>query len=429
MDAPQHSPQSDDQPTRQAAEQAGQVTGQVTDQATEQAAGRSGEPPAGRRPPSRPPRVVVAPDSFKGSLSAVEVCAAVEEGVRRVHPGADVVRVPMADGGEGTLDCFLSAVGGQERVLTVADPLGRPVRARYALSGRGDAAVVELASASGLPLVADREPDAPRADTAGTGELIADAVAQGAREILVCLGGSATTDGGTGLLRALGFRFLDRDGRELPPGGGALARLAAVDDRGVSPQVRATRFRLACDVTNPLVGPRGAAAVFGPQKGATPEQVAELDAALARLADVLAEHTGVRVHDLPGAGAAGGACGGLVALLGGEPARGAELVADTVGLPAALDGADLVITGEGRVDGQSAGGKVASAVASLARDRGVPAVALGGSVAGPLEDLHALGLTAAFSIADGPRTLDEMTGSADRLLADLAEQVVRLRLA
>ncbi|MFF5259540.1 glycerate kinase [Actinomadura viridis] len=377
--------------------------------------------------PSRP-RVVVAPDSFKGSLGAVEVCAAVGEGVRRAFPDAEVVAVPMADGGEGTLDCFLSVLGGKEMALAAVDPLGRPVQARYALSGDGRSAVVELASASGLPLVADAGPDPLGAGTEGTGMLIADAVAHGARDVLVCLGGSASTDGGAGLLRALGVRFTDAAGEDLPPGGGALARLAAIDDSGLSPEVRATRFRVACDVTNPLVGPRGAAAVFGPQKGAGPEQVRALDAALERFAGVLAEHTGVQVRDLPGAGAAGGACGGLVAMLGAEPASGAELVADTVGLPAALDGADLVITGEGRVDGQSAGGKVVSVVAALARERGVPAVALAGSLVAPLDDLHDLGLTAAFSLADGPRTLEELTGSAGPLLAGLAEQVARLRL-
>jgi glycerate kinase len=223
-------------------------------------------------------------------------------------------------------------------------------------------------------------------------------------------------------------RFLDKEGAELPPGGGALARLAEIDDSGVAARVRETRFRVACDVTSPLVGPLGAAAIFGPQKGADAAQVAALDAALGRFADVLAEHTGIRVHDLPGAGAAGGTCGGMVALLGAEPARGAELVAATVGLPGALDGADLVITGEGRMDGQSAGGKVVSVVAAMAAERGVPVVALAGSVAGPPRDLHALGLTAAFSIADGPRALEEMTGSAAPMLADAAEQVVRLRL-
>ncbi|TDC03044.1 glycerate kinase [Actinomadura bangladeshensis] len=371
-------------------------------------------------------RVVVAPDSFKGSLSAAEVCAAVEAGVRRAVPGAEVAAVPMADGGEGTLDCFLRARGGDAVEVAAADPLGRPVTARYALSGDGGSAVVELAAASGLPLVEDVPPDPMNAATTGTGELIADAVRRGARDVLVCIGGSAGTDGGTGLLRALGVRFLDAAGAELPAGGGALARLASIDDSAVPDAVRAARFRVACDVTNPLVGPDGAAAVFGPQKGASPGQVAELDAALTVFADVLAARGGVRVHDLPGAGAAGGTCGGLVGLLGAEPSAGALLVAEAVGLPSALAGADLVVTGEGRVDGQSAGGKVVSAVAALARDRGVPCLALAGGVSGPLDELHALGLTAAFSLADGPRTLDELKADAVPLLTEVAEQAVRL---
>jgi glycerate kinase len=373
-------------------------------------------------------RVVVAPDSFKGSLSAAAVCAAVEAGVRRAVPAAEVVAVPMADGGEGTLDCFLSARAGDAIEVAATDPLGRPVKARYALSGDGTSAVVELAAASGLPLVEDVPPDPMNAATTGTGELIADAVRRGARDVLVCIGGSASTDGGAGLLRALGVRFLDAAGEELPPGGAALARLASVDDSGLPRAVRDTRFRVACDVTNPLVGPVGAAAVFGPQKGASPGQVAELDAALTVFADVLAAQGGVRVHDLPGAGAAGGTCGGLVGVLGAEPSGGAALVAEAVGLPAALAGADLVFTGEGRVDGQSAAGKVVSAVATLARGRGTPCVALAGGVTGPLDDLHALGLTAAFSLADGPRTLAELKADAAPLLTALAEQAVRLFL-
>jgi glycerate 2-kinase len=371
-------------------------------------------------------KIVIAPDSFKGSLSAAEVCAAVEAGARRAVPDAEVVRVPMADGGEGTLDCFVAARGGDLVEVAATDPVGRPVKAAYALSGDGRSAVVELAAASGLPLVEDVPPDPLGAGTSGTGELIADAVRRGARDVLVCIGGSASTDGGTGLLRALGVRFLDEAGADLPPGGAPLARLAAIDDSGVADAVRAARFRVACDVTNPLVGPEGAAAVFGPQKGADPAQVRELDAALTRFADVLAGRFGVRVHDLPGAGAAGGTCGGLVGVLGAEPSGGARLVAAAVGLHDALDGADLVITGEGRVDGQSAGGKVVSAVAALAKDRAIPAVALAGGVTGPLDELHGLGLSAAFSIADGPRTLDALKADAAPLLGALAEQVVRL---
>ncbi|MFD5555494.1 glycerate kinase [Streptomyces sp. NPDC127068] len=372
-------------------------------------------------------RVVIAPDSFKGSLTAAAVCEAIGVGVLRAAPDAEVVRIPMADGGEGTLDCIGAATGGQEVRLDVSGPLGAPVTARYLLGADATSAVVELASASGLPLL---PPDglAPlRADTTGTGELIADAVHRGARDVLVCVGGSASTDGGTGLLRALGARFLDARGRELPPGGAALLDLARIDLDAVSEAVRATRFRIACDVTNPLVGPEGAAAVFGPQKGATPAEVELLDRALTRFADVLAEECGTSVHHLPGAGAAGGTCGGMLAVLDAAALPGCELVAAAVGLPAALVGADLVITGEGRLDRQSAGGKVVSHVARLAAEHRAPAVVLAGQLVPPLSPLHDLGLTAAFSIADGPRTLAEMTRSAPALLADTAEQVVRLR--
>ncbi|MFI5939335.1 glycerate kinase [Streptomyces uncialis] len=373
-------------------------------------------------------RVVIAPDSFKGSLTAAEVCAAIENGVLRALPHAEVARVPMADGGEGTLDCVGAATGGREITLTVGGPMGRPVDARYLLSADGTSAVVELAAASGLPLVEPGEVDALRADTTGTGELIADAVRRGAREVLVCIGGSASTDGGTGLMRALGARFLDADGAELPPGGGALTELARIDLDGLGDEVRGTRFRIACDVTNPLVGPEGAAAVFGPQKGATADQVRRLDEGLTRFADVLDRQFGVRVHDLPGAGAAGGTCGGMLAVLDAEAVSGCELVADTVGLARQLDGAELVFTGEGRVDRQSAGGKVVSLVARLAAERGIPVVALAGQLVPPLDDLHALGLTAAFSIADGPRPLADMTVSAAELLSGAAEQIVRLRV-
>ncbi|MFH8692683.1 glycerate kinase [Streptomyces anulatus] len=374
-----------------------------------------------------PVRVVIAPDSFKGSLPAAAVCAAIEKGVRRALPDAEVMRVPMADGGEGTLDCVLEATGGREVSLSVTGPLGRTVPARYVRSADGRSAVVELAAASGLPLVEPDAPDALRAHTRGTGELIADAITRGARDVLVCVGGSASTDGGAGLLRALGFRFCAEDGSELAEGGAALASLARIDTSAVPAAVLSTRFRIACDVTNPLLGADGAAEVFGPQKGASAGQVRQLDAALGRYADVLADRFGVRVHDLPGAGAAGGTCGGLVAALGAEPVRGCDLVADTVGLAEALKGADLVITGEGRLDRQSASGKVVSVVARLARQEGTAVVALAGQVALPVEELHRAGLTAAFSIADGPRTLNAMTEAVEPLLSDAAEQAVRLR--
>lgn len=370
-------------------------------------------------------RVVLAPDSFKGSLSAVQVCASLAVGVRSADPAADVLAVPMADGGEGTLDCLTAAWGGSRVGLDVAGPTGGPVAAHYGRSPDGRTAVVELAVASGLGT--GRGPLEPmRASTRGSGELVAHAVRHGAQEVVLCLGGSATTDGGTGLLRALGFRFLNSAGRDLPDGGGALADLDSVDDSAVPDGVRSVRVRLACDVTSPLTGPAGAAHVFGPQKGADPAQVAQLDAGLRRLGAVLRARYGVDVDDLPGAGAAGGTAGGVVAALGGTIERGAHLVADAAGLSAALAGADLVLTGEGRLDEQSAAGKVVSVVAQRARHAGVPAVALCGSVVAPLDALHRCGLTAAFSIATGPSSFDELVAATPTLLAVLSEQVIRL---
>lgn len=370
-------------------------------------------------------RVVLAPDSFKQSLPAPAVCDALARGVLRADPTAALRHVPMADGGEGTLECLLTVWGGTRVEVGASGPLGAPVRAAYGLSADAATAVVEMAVASGLALVAG-QPDAGRASSRGTGELAADALRRGVRELVVCLGGSATTDGGAGLLRALGFRFLDEEGHELPEGGAALVRLAAIDDRGVAPGARAARWRLACDVTSPMVGPDGAAHVFGPQKGADPRLAEHLDAGLRRLAAVLARTYGVDVAHLPGAGAAGGTAGGLVAALGATVERGAELVADAAGLSEALTGVDLVLTGEGRLDGQTAHGKVVAVVVGRARAAGVPAVALCGGVVPPLDALHDVGLTAALSIADGPRALDEMVALTPSLLTASAEQVVRL---
>ncbi|MGY2002561.1 glycerate kinase [Blastococcus sp. SYSU DS1024] len=369
--------------------------------------------------------VVLAPDSFKGASSAPDVCRALARGVRAAAPQATVREVPMADGGEGTLDCLLAAWGGARVELTATGPLGAPVAAHYGLSSDATTAVVEVAVASGLAL-AGASPDAGRASSRGTGELAADALRRGAREIVVCLGGSAMTDGGTGLLRALGMRFLDAEGRELAEGGADLVRLASIDEGSLLPGARAARWRLACDVTLPMVGPTGAAHVFGPQKGAGTAQVEHLDAGLRRLAEVLHRTYGIDVAALPGAGAAGGTAGGLVAALGGRIERGAELVADVAGLSGALEAADLVLTGEGRLDEQTAHGKVVAVVATRARNAGVPAVALCGQVVPPLDAVHAVGLSAAFSIADGPRELDAMVDGASALLSARAEQVVRL---
>ncbi|MBB6098751.1 glycerate kinase [Deinobacterium chartae] len=369
-------------------------------------------------------KVVIAPDSFKGSLTAALAARAIERGVRAALPRAVTVLKPMADGGEGTLDALVSALGGERLHLEVQDPLGRPVRAAY---GRcGQLAVIELAAASGLPLLTGAERDPLRSDSFGTGQLMRAALEGGAHELLVCLGGSATVDGGSGLLRALGFRFLDARGQPLPPGGAALLDLAQIDDLQVPPAVRTARVRVACDVTNPLLGPQGASAVFAPQKGAGPREVALLEAALARFAQVLEAHARRPVRNQPGAGAAGGAAAGLVGLLRATLEPGAALVADAIHLDAALESADLVISGEGRLDAQTASGKVVAEVGRRARARAVPCLALAGSVTGDLGDLHALGLSAALSLARGPARQEELMRAAEPLLEAAAEQAVRL---
>lgn len=366
-----------------------------------------------------PVRVAVVPDSFKGSARAVDVAAAMERGVRDAFGAAGIEvtvhTLPFADGGEGTLDALLGAWGAEALTVDTTDALGRPVRARYGLSPDGRTGIIEAAEANGLPLVSDVPLCPLTATTRGIGPLVTALLDAGVEEILLCIGGSATTDGGTGLLRALGARLLDRDGAELPDGGGSLTALDRLDTSGLDPRARTVRWRIACDVTNPLVGDRGAAAVFGPQKGAGPDDVRVLDAGLARLADVLAQATGEDVRDRPGLGAAGGLPAPLTALLGAEAVPGSRMVADVLDAERLMAGADLVLTGEGRFDGQSLGGKVVDAVRRLA-PAGRPVVVIAGDVSVTPEELRRSGVTAAFSTARGPRSLERMS---EEVLADI----------
>lgn len=332
----------------------------------------------------RPLRVVIAPDSFKGSIPATDAAAALASGWSATRPDDTVVTIPIADGGEGTLDVFAAAVPGARRQRRdVTGPDGRTVPGAAWLALPDGSALVELAEASGLPLM--REPDPLGAHTTGLGELIGAALDEGARRILVALGGSASTDGGTGVLRALGARFLDASGRPLPPGGGPLADLAAVDLHGLRPGPP-DGLQALVDVDAPLLGPTGAAAVFGPQKGAGPEQIARLDAGLARLADLM---PGIAAADgglatRPGTGAAGGTAYGLAAALGATLVPGARTIAEQAALPAALAQADLVITGEGRFDRTSTGGKVVGGVLDLAEAARVPVLLVAGQLDGPV---------------------------------------------
>src|SRR5947209_14789432 len=333
-----------------------------------------------RVPPESHRRVIVAPQSFKGSADAVAVASAIARGVRRVWPDALVEEMPLADGGEGTVRALVRATKGSLRVTRVHDPLGREIDAEWGVLGDGVTAVVEMAAASGLPLLAVSERDPRIASTRGTGDLILAAAASGANRIVIGIGGSATNDGGAGMARALGYRFLDREGRELPEGGAALARLHHLEGQ-TDPRLIRPSIEVACDVRNPLLGPEGASAIYGPQKGATPQMVKELDAALATYADVIEDFVGRNVRDVPGAGAAGGLGAGLLAFLDARLRSGAERVLDAPKVGPRIAGADLVITGEGRVDAQSAYGKLTQAVTRAARDAGVRAAMIVGGTA------------------------------------------------
>ncbi|MBV8264811.1 MAG: glycerate kinase [Planctomycetaceae bacterium] len=374
-------------------------------------------------------RVVVAPDKFKGSLSAPEAARAMARGVAAAVPAAAIDVVPMADGGEGTVEALVAATSGTSREAVVAGPLGEPVRARFGMLGDGHTAVLEMAAASGLALVPRDRRDPSRTSTRGTGELLLAAVEAGARRVVVGIGGSATNDGGAGLGQALGYRLLDAEGREIGPGGGALDRLAAIDASGRDPRLEGVEVAVACDVDNPLCGPRGASAVYGPQKGADPAMVAALDRNLDHLARVLERDLGVSVRDLPGAGAAGGLGAGLVAFASGRLEPGIALVIGAVGLADRLRDADLCLTGEGALDASSAFGKTPIGVARLARSLGCPTIALAGTVGEGAAAVLEQGIDAFFSICPGPITLDDALARGATLLEHASAQATRAFLA
>ena len=325
-------------------------------------------------------RIVVASDSFKGSLTSEEVALNVEAGIFRVCPSCRVDKVCVADGGEGTIEALCQTLGGEIVEKTVSDPLGRPVRASYAVLADGQTAVMEMSEASGLPLLKECERNPLRTSTYGTGELIADALKRGCRKFLVGIGGSATNDAGMGMLSALGFRFLDADGNVLPGIGESLNYVADIDDSEVLPAVSEAGFTVACDVDAPLYGPRGAACVFAPQKGADPDTVKVLDEGLRHFSEVLIRCLGKDVTEISGAGAAGGLGGGFMAFLNATLTPGIEMVLDAIDFDAVISGADLVITGEGRIDSQTLGGKAPYGIMLRAKKQGIKVAAIGGSV-------------------------------------------------
>ena len=376
-------------------------------------------------------RVVVAPDSFGGALDSIGVANAIASGWLRVRPDDTVVRRPMADGGEGTLAAVAAALDdrAERRSLATVDALGRPIKADWLLVEEGRGAFVEMAAASGLARLTPAERTAEsvrRASTRGTGELIRAALDAGVERITIGLGGSATNDGGAGLLAALGVRFLDDAGVELPPGGAALARLSAIDASALDPRIRDVRMVVASDVTNPLCGPRGASATYGPQKGADAEAVEELDRALVTFGRMVEATTGRLVADLPGAGAAGGTTAGLLGFTDAIVRPGVEVVAELVGLGEALESADLVITGEGRADEQTLHGKAAMGVAALAGARKTPVVLLCGAIGEGADALQTTtALTLVQPIPDRPLSLEAAMADTERLLEAAAARLAR----
>ena len=368
------------------------------------------------------PRFIFASDSLKGTLSSADTARLLGAAAERHFPGCSWTVVPMADGGEGTADALLAACGGEKVGAVVADPLGRPVEASYALLP-GGRAVIEMAAASGLTLLAPEERDPLATSTYGTGRLVFDALSRGARDVTVALGGSATNDGGMGLARALGARLLDANGRELAGCGADLGRVARVDLSGLSPLTADAHFTMMCDVDNPLVGPEGASFVFGPQKGASPEVARRLDEGMANWARALRETFG-RDFDVPGAGAAGGLGAACLAFLGAESVPGVARVLELVGFDVLLANADLCVTGEGHADAQTARGKVVSGVAAACERAGVPCVAVVGGMDAGAADLP--GLTAMVPTAIGTMPLEEALARAEELYALAAERLFAL---
>ena len=371
-------------------------------------------------------KIVIAPQAFKGSLSAMGVARAIEEGIRRAFPKAQTVLVPVADGGDGTLEALVDSSHGKLLESQVTGPMGVKVSAQWGVIGDGATAVIEMAQAAGLALVAHESRRPLLATTYGVGELIRHALDQGLRRFIIGVGGSATVDGGAGMAQALGVKLLDKEGEALGPGGAALHRLAQIDLSALDTRIKESRLLVAYDVTNPLIGPKGASKVYGLQKGATPEMVSQLEEALDHYAKVIHNELGLDVGDVPGAGAAGGLGAGLIAFLNAELKPGADIVLDAVGLDKHLEGASLVITGEGRLDYQTTFNKTPIAVAKRAKSLRIPVIAIAGSLGEGYKEVYSYGIDAAMAITSAPMTLKESTRDAPKLIANAAEEAIRM---
>jgi glycerate kinase len=371
-------------------------------------------------------RIIIAPNAFKGSLTALRAAEAVREGILRVLPDAETVLMPIADGGDGTMDVLVQSTGGQFVECDVTAALGETIRAAFGVLGDKQTAVIEMAAASGLRLVPEEKRNPLLTTTYGTGELIRAALDFGCRKLIIGIGGSATVDGGAGMAQALGVELLDTRGKEIARGGGALTQLAHINISSLDSRIQETEIIAACDVDNPLTGEQGAARIFGPQKGATPEMVEQLETSLAYFAAVIARDVGKNVLSLKGGGAAGGLAAGLAAFLNARLQPGVELVLDTLHIDEQLKSADLLITGEGKIDGQTAQGKAPIGVAKRAKRYNVPVIALAGGLGEDAAAVYEHGIDALLPIVARPMPLDDAMQNAYPLIADAAERAMRL---
>lgn len=372
-------------------------------------------------------KFILAPDSFKESMTSKEACNAMERGIKKVIKDAQCIKLPMADGGEGTVEALVEATNGKFISTKVTPPLGeRKIGALYGLLSDGKRAVIEMATASGIQLVKREERNPLLATTYGTGEIILDAMNKGVNQVIIGIGGSATNDGGAGMLMALGVKFLNKDGKEIGRGGEALIDLETIDVSNIDKRIKDLKIEVACDVTNPLIGETGASRVFGPQKGATPEMVEKLELALTNYARVIKKDLGIEVSNIKGAGAAGGLGAALLAFLGGKLKRGIDLVIKHTNLEKFVEGADFVFTGEGAIDSQTIYGKTPMGVAAVAKKADVPVLAFAGKVDDGSENLYEVGINAIFSIMRGVSDLDTALLEGKENLEKTIESVVRL---
>jgi len=361
-------------------------------------------------------KIVIAPDSFKGSLTAMEVSDAIEQGIREIFPEAEIVKIPMADGGDGTVQCLVNATGGKILREKVTGPLGNEVLASYGILGDKKTAVIEMAEASGLTLVPENKRNPLITTTYGTGQLIKSALGQGCRKMIIGIGGSATNDGGAGMVQALGAKLLDKDGEEIGFGGGELKKVFRIDTKCLDNRLSETKVLIASDVSNPLCGSQGASRIYGPQKGATPEVIEELDESLAYFAGIIKRDLNKDVKDIPGAGAAGGLGAGLIAFLDAELRPGIEIIIEIVKLEQAIQDADLVITGEGKIDSQTIYGKAPIGVAKIAKKYNVPVIAVAAIIGDDADIVHQYGIDTLLKISEPPMNLNESKVKKYRLI-------------